>query len=159
MLALCLALAVYFGTAYRWALEKDVPDWLKARPWSLWLGTWQMFTYIDPSATVVLAEAQVDGEWQDIDLDALFPFHWESGPRYARTSFRKSGSKMRVLAEATCGRLDDRLGIQAERVRFRSERIAKTKGENPQPRRKLKKKALIDWPCGRRVTLPKGEVW
>jgi hypothetical protein len=159
VLMLCGLLAAYFGVAYTFALEKDVPAWLRSHPWSLWLGTWQMFTYVDPSFTVVYAEARVDGEWQDIDLEGLFPYQWESGPRYARTSFRKSPSRMRVLAQATCGRLVEKEGLRAEEVRFRSERNGKTKGKNPQPKRKTKVEPLLTWDCDKRFPLPAGEVW
>jgi len=158
-LLLCAVLAGYFSVAYTYALEKDLPAWLRAHPWSLWLGTWQMFTYIDPASTVVYAEARVDGEWQDIDLEALFPYRWESGPRYARTSFRKSRAKLQALGAATCGRLEAQQGITAERIRFRSERIAKTKGKNPQPKRKHKVEKLLEWTCGPQAHRPPGEVW
>ena len=156
---MCAVLAGYFGVAYTYALEKDLPAWLRSHPWSLWLGTWQMFTYIDPASTVVYAEAQVDGEWQALDLEGLFPYQWESGPRYARTSFRKSRSKMQALGAATCSRLKAQQGIAAERIRFRSERIAKTKGKNPQPKRKLKVEKLLEWTCGPKARMPSGEVW
>jgi len=145
--------------AYTWALEKDLPDWLRKNPWSLWLGTWQMFTHIDPSFTIVHAEAQIDGTWQDIDLEALFPYRWESGPRYARTSFRRSQTRMRTLAQATCHRLHQEDGIIAQRLRFRSERNAKTKGASPQPKRKTRVETLLEWDCSRTYPLPKGEVW
>lgn len=158
-LVLCGLLASYFAVAYTFALEKDIPAWLKDHPWSLWLGTWPMFTYIDPSSTVVYAEARVDGEWQDIDLEALFPYRWESGPRYARTSVRRNRGRMQALGAAACGRLEKQEGITAERIRFRSERIAKTKGKNPQPKRKLKVERLLDWPCDGKARRPTGEVW
>lgn len=158
-LLLCGTLAAYFGMAYTYALEKDVPDWLRRNPWSLWLGTWQMFTHVDPSYTIVQADARVDGEWQAIQLEALFPFQWESGPRYARTSFRRSKTRMRTLAQATCHRLRAQDGIQAERVRFRSERNAKTKGQSPQPKRKTKVERLLEWDCAQSFPLPGGDVW
>lgn len=159
VLLLCGLLAAYFGTAYTYALEKDGPDWLRRHPWSLWLGTWQMFTYIDPASTIIEAEARVDGEWMDIDLEGLFPYRWESGPRYARSSFRKSGSKMAALGSATCSRLRRLEDIDADRVRFRSIRWKKKKGRNPQPREKAQVKALLDWDCERSARRPTGEVW
>jgi len=159
MLVLCAVLAAYFTTAYTYALEKDIPNWLKRSPWSLWLGTWQMFTHIDPTSTIIEAEAKVDGEWQDIELEALFPYRWESGPRYARSSFRRSGSRMSALAQATCSRLRVREDVTAGRVRFRSIRWKKKKGRDPQPRAKAQVKLLLDWDCDRSVRLPSGEVW
>ncbi|HCH62241.1 MAG TPA: hypothetical protein DFR83_05515 [Deltaproteobacteria bacterium] len=159
VLLLCGALAAYFGVAYTYALEKDLPDWLREHPWSLWLGTWQMFTHIDPSFTIVYADARVDGDWHSIELEALFPYQWESGPRYARTSFRRSQTRMRTLAQATCHRLRESDGIRAETVRFRAERNAKTKGASPQPKRRTKVQKLLEWDCSRSFPLPDGEVW
>ena len=159
VLLLCALLAAYFSTAYTHALEKDAPDWLRRNPWSLWLGTWQMFTYIDRSSTVVEAEAKVDGKWVEIDLESLFPFRWESGPRYARSSFRKSSSRMGTLASATCSRLRKRQDIEADRVRFRSIRWKKTKAQDPQPRDKAEVKKILDWDCERTARRPAGEVW
>ena len=156
---LCALLMGYFATAYTYALEKEAPDWLRRNPWSLWLGTWQMFTYIDRSSTIVEAEAQVDGEWVDIDLESLFPFRWESGPRYARSSFRRSGSRMAALGSATCSRLRTQDGIEAERVRFRSIRWKKQKGLSPQPRDKAKVQPILDWDCDRTARRPSGRVW
>ncbi len=158
-LLLCAVLATYFGVAYTWALERDLPDWLRRNPWSLWLGTWQMFTHEDPSFTVVLAEVRVDGTWQEIELEALFPYRWESGPRYARTSFRRSQTRMRTLGQATCRRLHAQDGVIAEKVRFRSERNAKTKGVHPQPKRQTRVQKLLEWDCSHTFPLPGGTVW
>ena len=158
-LLLCAFLAAYFGVAYTYALEKDIPGWLRSHPWSLWLGTWQMFTHIDPSFTIVHADARVDGEWRDIDLESLFPFQWESGPRYARTSFRRSRTRMRTLAQATCHRLNEQEGVETEAVRFTAERNAKTRGVRPQPKRKTRIEDLLEWDCSRSFPLPAGKVW
>jgi hypothetical protein len=118
-----------------------------------------MFTHVDPSFTIVYADARIDGEWQSIDLEALFPYRWESGPRYARTSFRRSQTRMRTLAQATCHRLREHEGIRAEKVRYRAERNAKTKGVSPQPKRRTKVQNLLEWDCSRSFPLPDGAVW
>ncbi len=158
-LLVCGVLAVYFGVAYAYALEDKPPKWVQEHPWALWLGTWQMFTLIDPRTTVILAEMKVDGEWKDLDLDTVLPFHWESGPRYARSSFRSSSSKMKAVGQATCHRLKDWHGISAEAVRFRTERYEKVLGASPQPKKKLRVEPVLEWKCGDVFRLPPGEVW
>ena len=66
---------------------------------------------------------------------------------------------MRTLAQATCHRLREQDGLTAERVRLRSERNAKTKGQSPQPKRKTMVDKLLEWACNRSFPLPGGDVW
>ena len=157
-LLLLLLLSGYFLTAYSAALGKQTPGIVRSHPYLFWFGTWQMFTLLDLRHSVLEAEVQVAGsaEWAPLELETLFPYRWESGPRYARSSFWTNPSRLRVLAAATCGRLEAQQGVQAERVRFRAVRWGKTLGSRKQPRRKAKTEDLLDWSCDRTVSLPDG---
>ncbi len=146
VLALLVALAGYNAWCWKNALGEGEPSVVR------WLGTWQMFTLRDPGHSELFAEGQFGGEWRDIELESLFPTRWESGPRYARSSFWKSPPRLRVLAASTCGRHPD----HPTRVRFRVERWKKTLGSKKQPKRKVETKELLDWSCDRPVPLPKG---
>ena len=145
-------LVVYFLTANRWALDsRDAPSWIRRNPAYTWFGGWKMFTELDTSAARMDAEIQVGGEWKPIDLEALFPTRWESGPRYARTWFRNSANAMKVLAHATC----ERAG-QPDRVRFTVTTWHKKLGRVAKPPKNAKKKPILDWDCSDSVPLPKG---
>jgi hypothetical protein len=147
LLALAV-LAVYFVDCWKNALGDGAPSLLR------FFATWQMFTLRDPSHAEVFGEAMVDGAWQPVDLEALFPTRWESGPRYARSSFYSSIGRMRVLAAATCKRLP----TPPTRVRFRVERWPKTLGSVAQPKRNMKAQEIVDWECDRAVSLPNGRL-
>jgi len=153
-------LVFYLSTANLWALKKHAPPrWTRTIPGYTWFGGWKMFTGRDPGHSMIVAKAKVADDWQKVDLDKLFPTHWESGPRYARTWFRKSPRAMRTLAQATCGRLEAQAGIQAERVRFDVVRWKKRLGDKRQrPTKKAwrKKKRLLDWGCSKTHKLPQG---
>ena len=154
VLALLLALGAYELTAYKYALEsEEIPSWLRENPYALWPATWQMFTYLDRRNNLLEAQVQRDGAWEDIDLEAYFPFRWESGPRYARSSFRKSASRMRTLAQATCHRVSPR----PDRVRFIHTAWGKTLGSAEQPKDKAKVSGILDWDCDDSYRLPRGE--
>ena len=145
-------LVVYFLTANRWALDnRDAPSWIRRNPAYTWFGGWKMFTELDTDASRVDAEIQVAGEWKPIDLEALFPTRWESGPRYARTWFRNSTNAMKVLAHATC----ERAG-HPDRVRFTVTTWRKKLGRVAKPPEDAKKKPILDWDCSEEVSLPRG---
>jgi hypothetical protein len=148
VLVLLVALAGYFFNCWQNALGEGEPSFAR------WFATWQMFTLRDPGHAILYGEAEVDGAWQPIDLEKLFPTRWESGPRYARSAFWQSPTKMRVFAAATCGRLP----VRPRRVRFHAERFKKTLGQLTQPKRGLKKQDLIEWYCDRPVPLPQGTL-
>jgi hypothetical protein len=147
VLLLLLALSGYNVWCWRNALSQGEPSLVR------WFATWQMFTLLDKRHSELFADAQIGGEWQPIELEALFPTRWESGPRYARSSFWQSSARLRVLAAATCGRHPG----NPSRVRFRVDRWGKTLGTVEQPKRKVETKELLDWPCDREVELPKGK--
>jgi len=146
ILACLVLLAGYNGWCWKNALGEGEPSFAR------WFATWQMFTLRDPGHSVVRAEAEVGGVWSTIDLEALFPTRWESGPRYARTSFWKSTGRMRVLAAATCGRHPE----HPTRVRFYVDRWKKKLGSATAKRPGLKTEELVEWSCDRHVALPQG---
>ena len=126
-----VVLVCYFATANFWALRTDTaPRWIVRHPAYTWFGGWKMFTEIDPMASRIDAQIQVAGsdQWQPIDLEALFPTQWESGPRYARTWFRQNPQAMKVLASSTCHRLEAQ---KPERVRFTVTQWQKKLGRYP----------------------------
>jgi hypothetical protein len=98
---------------------------------------------------------RIDGAWEPCPLDELFPYRWESGPRYARSNFRSSRQSLSQLGAAACGRLAKR-GIHAERIRFRNVRWKKTLGSAEQPRVGLRIEEPLEWTCGRRARQPAG---
>lgn len=149
VLGLLVLLAGYNAWCWKNALGEGAPSMAR------WFATWQMFTLRDTNHSELFGEAYVDGAWVNVDLEALFPTRWESGPRYARSSFWQSNPKLRVLAGATCGRHPDK----PTRVRFRVERWRKTLGSVKQPKKKkFESKELLDWSCDRPVPLPRGRV-
>ncbi len=153
-----LLLGCLFGyeyAAYHYALDAEKPGWLQRNPYALWPATWQMFTYLDRRHNRVDAEVLADsGEWVAIDLEEYFPYRWESGPRYARSSFRKSPTRMRTLAQATCHRIEPR----PDKIRFKHTRWGKTLGSKTQPPRKEEVSTILTWDCEDHFRLPKGEV-
>jgi hypothetical protein len=151
-----LLLSGYFLTAYAAALGKDPPQVVREHPYAFWFGTWQMFTLLDRRHSVLESEVLIDGAWQPLELETLFPYRWESGPRYERSSFWSNRARLRVLAHAACTRLEDQQGISAEQLRFHSVRWGKTLGSQTQPRKKAKTEELLVWTCGQSVSLPKG---
>lgn len=155
VLVLLGVFATYNVWCWRNALHEGAPvsephGFAEAR----WFATWQMFTLLDPGHSELVAEAEVNGTWEAVDLETLFPTRWESGPRYARSGFWENGARLRVLAAATCGRHPS----HPTRVRFHSERWPKTLGKMKQPKKKLRKEDLLDWDCAKTVRLPAGDL-
>lgn len=152
-LALLAALATWFATSYSFALGASQPAWARPYPWVWWFASWEMFTLRDPGAHLVKAEILVDGKWFPIDLEALFPTQWESGPRYARSSFFTNAPSMRVVADSTCRRLPE----PPERVRYFRVTWDKTLGKPSKvPPKNAKRTLLLDHECGATVNRPKG---
>jgi hypothetical protein len=149
-----LAVALYFVTANRWALENGgAPRWIARNPAYTWFGGWKMFTELDKSAARLDAEIEVAGSWQPIDLEAIFPTMWESGPRYARSWFRNSPAAMRVLAHSTCVRTAE---LHPDRVRFTQLTWQKQLGRAAAPPEDAKQTLILDWDCSQTVPLPHG---
>lgn len=137
-LLLLIAVSVYFLAGYHYALEKN-------RPAYTWMGVWSMFTTNDTWHMVIEGEALRDGEWHTVDLEALFPYRWESGPRYVRRSVYGSRSRLRAFAVATCGRMQQ----PAEAVRYRRLKWKRTLGSFEQPKKRLRTEDLGTFRCER----------
>ncbi len=145
--------ATWFLLSYSFALGAPKPEWARPHPWVWWFASWEMFTLRDPGAHLVKGKALYDGKWVDIDLEALFPTKWESGPRYARSAFFKNPPSMRVVADSTCGRLERR----PDRVRFEHVYWDKTLGQPSRvPPKDAKRNLLLDHRCGSPVRRPQG---
>jgi len=158
-LLLLLGLAAYFVAVNVYAVDMSrAPAFLRRNGSIVWFGGWRMFTYLDTGHSRLVADAERDGEWQRVALGQLFPFRWESGPRYARSSFRRSGAYLKTLGQATCGRLAER-GEPADRVRLSTVSWRRTLGQRRQPRRGKRVRTHLVWDCDRRFGLPRGRRW
>jgi hypothetical protein len=136
---------VYFGACYRYAHETTFPAWV-------YPGQWQMFTSKETWHHDVIASAELDGVAVKVDLEALIPSTWDSGPRYARGPFRNNPSRMRVLAYSICARMKPTpdvvmLGELKWKARF---------GVSPSERGAPESKARLEFRCGSDVALPQG---
>jgi len=160
-LLLLIALAGYYWTAYRSVYSKTPPRIAVRNPYTFWFGTWKMFTMKERYHVTMEAEALVEGQWESFDLDALYPYRWESGYRYSRSVFRRHGPRMRTLANATCGRYADAHGTPPAMLRFHKIKWRKTLGSTKQPRGKKRRESstlLLEWDCNRGLDLPQGRV-
>ncbi|MCK6502614.1 hypothetical protein L6R53_04335 [Myxococcota bacterium] len=153
-LALLGLLAVYEGVAMRYALApvEDWPQWLVDHPYSLWPATWKMFTERDRRHLDLAARVRRDGAWQEVDLHALFPARWESGPRYVRKPFWREAKNRNTLAQAVCRRSRPRPdGVELWKVEW-----PKTLGQVEQPAREAERTLLLRWDCDDHQPLPTG---
>jgi hypothetical protein len=137
-------LVVYFLACFHFTYAKGAPSWI-------WLGSWHMFTHKSTGASRIDAEAEVDGSWRPIDLDALFPTRWESGPRFALSASSKS--RMNVVAASACLRHPD----HPARVRFTLVRWTSTPGQAGPPE-DVRPERLAEWTCGTPIRLPAGRL-
>jgi hypothetical protein len=137
-----VALGVFAAGAYFLLCFQQV--WTDRLTWWGAFGNWKMFTSESHTHIALEAEAQYETDFVPLDLERLFPSRWDSGPRYARSSFIGSRSRMRLLAAAACGRDPG----HPERIRLYEVRWRATLGRLEQPRRKEKKKQILDWRCG-----------
>ena len=141
-------MAIYFLLCFHFALRSGVPDWS-------YFGGWKMFTTRDRYHAVLEADALIEGSWTELDLEALFPYRWDSGPRYARGPFRRNPHRLRVLAASTCNRAEEK----PQAIRLRQIKWKKTLGQYEQPREEgLEEKTLLTWRCGQPVSLPNGRT-
>ncbi len=136
---------VYFGGCYRYALGESIPTW--AYP-----GQWSMFTKRESWHHDVIAAAEVDGKPVEVDLLALFPSTWDSGPRYVRGPFRNNPARMRVLAYSICQRMEPK----PQRVVVGETRWKARIGVSPSVRANEEKKVTLEFDCGDTVPLPGG---
>jgi hypothetical protein len=140
-------LVVYFLLCFHFANRPSgIPDWA-------WFGGWKMFTTKSTYHYEVEADALYEDGLKVVDLEALFTYRWDSGPRYTRGPFRRNGYRLRVLAASTCGRLDS----PPEAIRLREVKWKKTVGQHEQPRdRRVQERTLLEWRCGTSVKLAGG---
>lgn len=143
------ALAAYFLGCMYYAMDPGMPRWAA-------FGNWKMFTEIDKTHDAVLAEALYAEGWERLDLEALFPTWWDSGPRYARGPFRRSGSRMRILADSACER-DPRAPrrVRLTTVSWRAH-PGHAAGEPPAA---AKRAVAVDWDCRQTAPRPAGARW
>lgn len=145
--------ATWFALAYSFSLNTPQPAWARSHPWVWWFANWEMFTLLDDYASVVQGEALYDGKWRPIDLEALFPTKWESGPRYTRSAFYGNPLWMSTFGEATCNRLERK----PEKVRFFRIVWKKELGVSSRPAPTgMRHRPLTEWTCGQPVPQPKG---
>ena len=88
-------------------------------------------------------EAYVNGRWESLSLEEMYPTRWESGHRYQRGPFRRSKIRMRTLAASTCHR-DAR---DPKAVRFIQKRWKRRLGTTDQSIRDPEVKVLLSWDC------------
>ena len=160
-LLLLLLLSVYYFTAYASVYSDSTPTIVQNNPYTFWFGTWKMFTKQERYHSSLEASVLVDDEWEPMDLEALFPYRWESGPRYARGVFRKHGTRMRTLANATCSRYENAHGRRPRQLNLYQVRWRKTLGSGEQPRgeeNREERRPLMMWSCERDFSLPQGTV-
>lgn len=139
------ALSIYELACFHYALTT------KGTP-MLWWGTWQMFTTLDSDTEFVEGERFYEGEWHTFDPQTLFPFEWESGPRYARGGFYDARARMQIFAESTCRRSERPI----EKVRYTLVTFERTFGTMARPA-KVEEKELVEWTCGSTwLRLPNG---
>lgn len=136
---------VYFGSCYGNAFQEHMPAWAYA-------GQWQMFTSKETWHHDVIASAELDGVAVKVDLEALFPSTWDSGPRYVRGPFRNNAARMAVLASSICARMKPApevvtLGEVKWKARF---------GVSPSERGTPESKARMEFRCGSHVPRPQG---
>lgn len=152
-LLLVALVAAWLALSYTFALQAEQPAWARPYPWVWWFANWEMFTMLDDTSSLVGGEALIDGEWRPIDLEALFPTRWESGPRYTRPAFYEVPQWMQVFGEATC----DRLPRTPEKVRFYRVVWKRELGRSGRfPPRGTRHRPLSEWTCGGATLVPKG---
>lgn len=148
VLGVLYALTLYFLCCFHYAMQEGGPWWVT-------FGSWQMFTTRGTRHGALEAEALVDGAWVPFDLETLFPTRWDSGPRYARSSFRASGNLVRTLADSACDRHPDK----PARVRITDVTWSVTIGRREQPQKDAKRTVRVDWACAGTARRPGGVLW
>ena len=137
--------AIYFGACYRCALADELPTWAV-------LGQWSMFTEKEVWHHDLYATAMFGTREAPVDLTALFPSQWDSGPRYVRGPFRNNPDRLKILAHSVCGRMDP----SPNRVAIGEIRWPAHPGVSPLQRDDGERRPLIEVGCAARVRLPAG---
>ena len=84
-------LAIFFMGCFHFSMAEKRPRW------SYW-GAFHMFTTKSTNNYQLDGEAYVNGRWESLSLEEMYPTRWESGHRYQRGPFRRSKIRMRTLA-------------------------------------------------------------
>ena len=111
-----------------------------------------MFSVYSSHSADLEAEILVAETWQSVDLTSLFPTRWESGYRYSRSSFRRSESRMKVLAASVCVRVP----VRPELIRIHQTSWKMQPGSFDK-RIEEKREQLVEHRCGTPVQLPGGK--
>jgi hypothetical protein len=107
-LLLVVAMAAYFLSAFHFAMGESMERWLA-------YGTWQMFTVTIRSGHTIHGEMERDGVVEPIDLPALYPYRWETGPRYGKMTHEPE--RLKIFAKSVCYRLQQS-GVEPDKVRL-----------------------------------------
>lgn len=140
-------LAVFLVGCFHFSMAEKRPRW------SYW-GAFHMFTTKSTNNYELGGEAFVNGRWELIDLEQMYPTRWESGHRYQRGPFRRSQLRMRTLAASTCHRHPG----NPKGVRFIQKRWKRRLGTTDQSIRDPQVKVLLSWDCSTPWTLPMGRT-
>lgn len=145
VLAFLASAFAYFGACYHYATSDTFPEWV-------YPGQWAMFTFKETWHHDVIAAAEREGQTVTVDLPALFPSTWDSGPRYVRGPFRNNPARMRVLAYSICQRLKPTpdvvtVGEVKWKARF---------GVSPSVRADPQSQTRLIFTCGSDIPLPGG---
>lgn len=138
-------LLIFFMGCFHFSMSAERPSWS-------YFGAFHMFTTKSTTNYQLTGEAFVNGRWESIDLETLYPTRWESGHRYQRGPFRRSSTRMRTLAASTCTRHSG----NPEGVRFIQTSWKRRLGTTEHPVIDPKVKVLLSWRCGTPWKLPGG---
>lgn len=144
-----VALGTYFAVCASFTLGRATPpDWIPAR--ALWLGSWEMFTLLDDGSHAIEARAYVDGAFQPVELDWLFPTQWESGSRWQRSAHRS-----RPIAEVMCHAICERHPDDPDAIELSVARWTRTRGLlETEPAANASREVLMIWRCAETPALP-----
>ena len=99
------------------------------------------------------ATALINGQWVGVDLPALYPTRWESGYRYQRAHFLRRNGASPLVANSICQRMEGSpRAVRIYRVRWKRRPGDTQEARNPDVQ------MLTEWPCSRRLAMPKGHI-
>ena len=145
LFALASAIA-FFAWCYVANFMRGGSDWAT-------LGQWSMFTEADPWHHDLVATAYYGKESAELDLAALFPSQWDSGPRYVRGPFRNDEDRLSVLIYSAC----QRARPTPTAILIEDERWRALPGRPAEPREGSERRKVLRQSCASDVDLPRGE--
>jgi hypothetical protein len=120
---------------------------------SFWMAKWKMFTHPKSAHIRYEFEHLENGEWKHTPMETYFPFEWCHGHRWQRGTARHSWRFQATFLAAACEK------TEADATRLVRHSWAMSPGKMEQPRRrKVRRRVLRTWPCGRRPPQAKGRV-